>query len=214
MSSTFLTPSAESVLSHTFARAMARAGWAIGEMSGTQMEVTGADVRRCSPAEVIDLAGGPEAVVVGVYVGIAGSLSGHGLLMLSPASARRLAAMLLDGFVEPGSELASSGGELAFSHLEISALQEVGNVTISAFLNEVGRHLEEPAVPTVPQAIVEMAGAILDGVLMDLAAETNEILAARTTFREGGVETEGALLVLPRPESLRVLLDALGASDE
>ena len=206
-----LTPVAETVLTHTFSKAMTRAGEAIAEMSGKRVLVTAPSVRRCSASDVIDMAGGADAIVVAVYVGITGSMTGHALLMLSPDGARRLAGILLDGFVEE-SDVAASGS-LSFDEMQISALQEVGNVTIGAFLNEIGRHLSEPVVPTVPQAVVEMAGAILDGVLMDLIVDSDQILAAETTFQEGEDQIQGTLLVLPKPAPLAVLLDALGALD-
>jgi chemotaxis protein CheC len=205
-----LTPVAETVLTHTFSKAMTRAGEAIGEMSGKRVVVTAPSVRRCSASDVIAMAGGADAIVVAVYVGITGSMTGHALLMLPPDGARRLAGILLDGFFEePDSD--TLRGSLAFDEMQISALQEVGNVTIGAFLNEIGRHLSEPVVPTVPQAVVEMAGAILDGVLMDLIVDSDQILAAETTFQEGDDQIQGTLLVLPKPAPLAVLLDALGA---
>ncbi len=209
--STPLTAVAESVLSSTFARAMTRAGEALGTMSGHQISVSAPSIRRCSAAEVIEMAGGAESVVVGVYVGITGSLTGHAVLLLPPDGARRLSRILLEGFVDPAAEPAADG-ELAFDEMEFSALQEVGNVTISAFLNELGMHLHEAVQPTVPQALVEMSGAILEAVLMDLIADSDEVLAAQTTFMEGETAVDAAMLVLPRQESLGVLLEALGAT--
>jgi chemotaxis protein CheY-P-specific phosphatase CheC len=88
----------------------------------------------------------------------------------------------------------------------------VGNVTVGAFLNEVGRHLEEPVVVTVPVAVSDMAGAILDAVLADLTTDVDEVLAARTSFINNGDTIEGAVLVLPRQESLVTLTAALGAA--
>lgn len=204
-----LGPLAETVLIHTLTRAMKRAGGALAEMSGHAVSVTAPQVRRCSPAEVIEMAGGAEAVVVGIYVGITGALNGHALLILPPAGARRLARTLLDDLAPDLGDVGESS--LDFDPLEISALQEVGNVTIGAFLNEVGMHLYEAVQPTVPQAIVEMAGAILQTVLADVLAETDDVLAAQTTFVEGTREVDGALLVLPRQGSLPALVDALGA---
>jgi hypothetical protein len=46
---------------------------------------------------------------------------------------------------------------------------------------------------------------------MDLMSTVDQVLAAKTTFTEGVREIDGTLLVLPRPDSLPVLLDALGA---
>jgi chemotaxis protein CheC len=210
-----LSSTAETLLAHTFARAMRRAGAALGEMSGREIDVEAPEVRFCRAAGVAEMAGGPEAIVVGVYLGITGSLTGHAVLLLQPDGARRLARLLLDGLTDAPDPAAM--GEVSSTAdllpLELSALQEVGNVTLGAFLNEIGRHLEEAVQPTVPVAIVEMAGAILDTILVDLLADTDEFLAARTTFREGDDAIDGTLLVLPRPASLEALVQALGAAD-
>jgi chemotaxis protein CheC len=158
------------------------------------------------------MAGGPEAVILAVYVGIFGSLQGHALLLFAPADAHRLAQILLAGLLGPGElPMEPTSNELDYDELELSALQEAGNVTISAFLNELGTHLNEPVMPTPPQVVVEMAGAVLDAVLLDLVSDADQVLAAKTTFSEGGQAIDGTLLVLPRADSLRVLLDALGA---
>jgi chemotaxis protein CheC len=208
-----LSPTAETVLAHTFARAMTRAGEALGTMSGHELAVSAPDVRFCRAQDVVEMAGGPDTVVVAIYLGITGSLQGHAILLLPPEGAHRLANVLLDGFVEPTEPSMDAAEPLTFGELELSALQEVGNVTLGAFLNEIGRHLQEPVQPTVPQAIIEMAGAILDTILLDLVADTDEVLAAQTTFHEGDNDIEGALLVLPRPDSLAVLVEALGAGE-
>jgi chemotaxis protein CheC len=181
-------------------------------MSGQIIEVQTPILRRCTAAEVLAIAGGPDALVLAVYVGIKGSLSGHSLLLFSPRDAHRLAQILLAGLLGPGElPMEESGDVLVFDELELSALQEAGNVTISAFLNELGMHLHEPVHPTPPQVLIEMAGAVLDAVLLDLCSEVDQVLAAKTTFSEGGLAIDGTLLVLPRADSLPVLLDALGA---
>ena len=207
-----LSEAGETVVAGTFSRAMKRAGEAMGSMSGQIIEVQTPILRRCTAAEVLAIAGGPDALVLAVYVGIKGSLSGHSLLLFSPRDAHRLAQILLAGLLGPGElPMEESGDVLVFDELELSALQEAGNVTISAFLNELGMHLHEPVNPTPPQVLIEMAGAVLDAVLLDLCSEVDQVLAAKTTFSEGGLAIDGTLLVLPRADSLPVLLDALGA---
>lgn len=212
MTTLALSDAGETVVASTFSRAMQRAGAALGSMSGNVIDVKTPVLRRCTAAAVLDMAGGPEAVVVAVYVGIKGSLQGHALLLFSPIDAHRLAQILLASVLGPGELPARAAGDpFDFDALELSAVQEAGNVTISAFLNELGMHLHEPVQPNPPQIVIEMAGAILDGVLLDLMSEVDQVLAARTTFSEGGRAIDGTLLVLPRPNSLPVLLDALGA---
>ena len=78
-----LSEAGETVVAGTFSRAMKRAGEAMGAMSGQVIEVQTPILRRCTAAEVMTIAGGPEALVLAVYVGIRGSLSGHSLLIFS-----------------------------------------------------------------------------------------------------------------------------------
>jgi len=207
-----ISEAGQNVVAGTFRKAMKRAGEALGSMSGQVIEVETPMLRRCSASDVLAMAGGPESIVLAVYVGINGSLQGHALLLFSPADAHRLAAILLTGLLGPGElPMEESPDVLSYDELELSALQEAGNVTISAFLNELGTHLHEPVMPTPPQVIIEMAGAVLDAVLLDLVNDADQVLAAKTTFTEGGRAIDGTLFVLPRADSLRVLLNALGA---
>ena len=207
-----LSEAGQNVVAGTFGRAMKRAGEALGSMSGEIIDVQTPMLQRCSAADVLTMAGGPESIVLAVYVGIWGSIEGHALLLFSPPDAHRLAQILLAGLLGPGElPIDATTDVLAYDELELSALQEAGNVTISAFLNELGMHLHEPCQPTPPQVGIEMAGAVLDAVLLDLVSDADQMLAAKTTFSEGGRAIDGTLLVLPRADSLRVLLDALGA---
>jgi chemotaxis protein CheC len=207
-----LSEAGQNVVAGTFRRAMKRAGEVLGSMSGNVIEIEAPLIQRCSVNEVLTMAGGAESVVLAVYVGIYGSIEGHAVLLFSPQDAHRLARILLAGLLGPGElPVEATGDVLAYDELELSALQEAGNVTISAFLNELGMHLHEPVQPTPPQIVIEMAGAVLDAVLLDLVGDADQLLAAKTTFTEGGRAIDGTLLVLPRADSLRVLLDALGA---
>lgn len=210
MTTLALSPVGESVLTATFSRAMLRAGDALGAMSGQAIRVDVPEVRRCTPDELLEMAGGPGSIAFAVYLGITGSLSGHALLLLPLDGAHRLASVLLEGLLGPGQLPMEELDPMAFDELEISVLAEAGNVTISAFLNEIGMHLHEPVMPTPPQTIVEILGAVLDGVLLDLVSECDQLLATRTTFTENGHVLDGAMLVLPRAGSLQALLDALG----
>ncbi|HEX8941048.1 MAG TPA: hypothetical protein VF763_12880 [Candidatus Limnocylindrales bacterium] len=203
---------ADRLVEVAFRRAMDEAARALGALSGEIVTITEPEIRRGSAADILALAGGPEQVVLAVYAGIAGALDGHALLILPPDDAHRLAAILLLGLLGPGELPIVRGGPFEFDELETSALQEAGNVTISAFLNELGRGLAAPVQPTVPQVVVEMAGAVLDAVLSDLLADRDDLLASRTTFVAGARRVEGTLLVLPRAGSLDVLLASISGA--
>ncbi len=97
-----LSEAGQNVVAGTFGRAMKRAGEALGSMSGQVIEVQTPQLRRCTAADVLTMAGGPESIVLAVYVSIHGSLQGHALLLFSPSDAHRLAQILLAGLLGPG----------------------------------------------------------------------------------------------------------------
>ena len=119
-----LSDAGENVVAGTFARAMKRAGEALGSMSGQVIDVQTPLMKRCSAADVLEMAGGAESVVLAIYLGITGSLQGHALLLFAPPDAHRLAQILLAGLLGPGElPIDPNADELVFDELEASALQ-------------------------------------------------------------------------------------------
>jgi chemotaxis protein CheC len=200
------TTTDDELLAETLSAAMVRAGDVLAEMSGRPIRISAPSVRRCSPDEVVRMAGGAELIVVAVYLGISGALSGHALLILEPDSARRLAGFLLDDLGARRRAGATEAIEL--DTLERSALGEIGNVAISAFLNDVGRHASLAVLPTPPQVVVEMAGAVIDAAVSDVVGDQDRVLAAHTIFHDGADRIHALLLVLPELGSLQRLLTA------
>lgn len=168
-------------------------------MSGGRLHVSSSEIRRLTTADVLISAGGPEVVVAAAYVGFFGRLSGHAVLMLPATEARSLARIILDGLVDmtpPGSaDIAMAG----MSALERSALEEIGNVAISAVLSGLGDHFGETILPTVPAFAFDMAGAVLDAIVSEAADEDGTLLAARTRFSQDGRAAMGVLLIVPAP---------------
>jgi chemotaxis protein CheC len=191
------------VLEQRFAEAMMRAGEALGELAGQPLLTDVPELRRVSAAQILELAGGPATVVVGVYVAISGPLIGHALLLLEPDDALRLSGLLLgDG----GRSIGDPGDELELLRadgLVRSALEETGNVVIANFITAFAPpDLDDPIHTSVPQSVVDMAGAILDGILVVLTQTSETFLVARTAFHGGGVRISATLLVLPRTDTL------------
>lgn len=191
------------LLEERFRAAMIAAGEALGGMTGRKIRVEPPVLERHTANGILDLAGGPEAIVVAVYVGISGPLVGHALLILTPADAHRLAGLLLEGLAGHEEAVDPATGVYAPDPLVRSALEETGNVVIANFLTAFAPdHLSEPIHPSVPQSVVEMAGAILDGILIELSVYEDTFLVARTAFHTRGLRIDALLLVLPIPGSL------------
>lgn len=145
---------------------------------------------------VPNIAGGPEAIVVGIYLGIEGDLAGHLMLLFEADSAARVADMLLE---QP------QGTTQELDELALSALGEAGNVTGSAYLNTLANRTGLKVVPSAPTVIMDMAGAILESIIAELYLFGDDVLVVGTEFN--GIK--GHFLLLLDHDSMARLAVAL-----
>lgn len=145
------------------------------------------------------IAGGPEAVVVAVYLGIEGDLNGHMMLLFSTADACRLGDLMFGN--PPGTTAAPD-------EMVLSALAECGNVVGSSFMNALANKTGLKVIPTTPAVVTDMAGAILQTVVTELYLSGDEALVIETGFSSG---VTGLFLLMPDHESMARLIAALEA---
>jgi chemotaxis protein CheC len=143
------------------------------------------------------IAGGPEQVVVTVYLGIEGDLNGHLMLLFTEESGLRVVDMLME---QP------AGTSKALDEIGVSALAETGNVCGSSFLNALSDRTGLKIVPTTPVVLVDMAGAILESVVTELYLNGDEVLVVETGFNG---EIPGHFLLMPDQDSMARLVAAL-----
>ncbi len=148
---------------------------------------------------VVELAGGPEKVVAGIYLSVSGEAEGRMLLLLPEESARQLIRMVLPG--EPTDHL---------SELARSALQEVGSILTGSYLNALGSLTGLTLRPSVPAFALDMVGAVIDLILVELGESDDEVLVIETTFDLGGLATGGHMVFFPDMGSLESILGRLG----
>ncbi len=148
---------------------------------------------------VSELAGGPETVVVGVYLRVSGEVNGRMLLLLPEPSALQLINMMLPE--EPTEQL---------SELARSGLQEVGSILTGSYLNALENLTGLTLRPSVPAFARDMAGAVIDLILVELGEADDEVLVIETTFDLAGLAVSGHLVFFPDAGSLDTILGHLG----
>lgn len=146
---------------------------------------------------VPNVAGGPAAVVVAVYVGITGDVTGHLMLLFTEDSARRVVDILFDN---------PPGTTAELDPLAMSALAEAANICGSHFLNAISNRAGLTITPTAPAVVVDMAGAILEAVVADLFLGGDEALVVETGFN---ADVRGHFLLMPDHDSMARLVAAL-----
>jgi len=153
---------------------------------------------------VPDLVGGPETEVAGVYLRIEGDCTGSILLLIEHESAVSLSKLMVKGEEEqPGMQA-----------MRRSALQETGSILSGAYLNALGQLTGLFFRPSVPGFAIDMAGAIFDYVLVDLAATEDQVLVVETDFMVSGVKIMGHLILFPDLGSMNLILARLGVPIE
>lgn len=183
---------------------MGHAATALSQLLGETVMLQVPRVTVTEFSVVPDLIGGAEKPVVGIILRILGDVRGSLLLVFPCDSATRLLA----GLLGPG------GGEGDLSEMDVSTLKEVGNIVASAYLSALGQMLDLSLIPSVPAMACDMAGAVIDQVLIELDSSTDLALMIETEFHGGGPHQDavtGHCFVLPDPASLRTVLQAMEA---
>jgi chemotaxis protein CheC len=181
--------------------ALERAGTSLSDMAGIQIDVTSSSLELVPLVQVPSAAGSAEAIAVGVYVAMTGQGQGHILLLMDEPVAKQLAGALL--FEDPATVCIAD-------ELTASALAEAGNVSCSAFMNLLGDATGLRLEVTPPAVVEDMRGAIVDGIVADVALTGEEALVIETHFSvctdEETRTLDARFLVIPTPETLDQLL--------
>lgn len=155
-------------------------------------------------SEVPEVVGGPDVMVAGVYLRVFGPAPGSILFLLPKDSAFALVDM-------------SMGRQRGTTHLlcpmDESALMEIGNILAGSFLNALSYFTKMTLLPSLPALAVDMAGAILSAILIQLGRVGDHALLIDTEFSTEANDVRGHFFLIPDPGSLNVILGTLGVSE-
>ncbi len=170
----------------------AEASTALSKWFGRGVRVT-SDGFESVPFESLNAAiGEPERIVVAVRMPIDGEITGDILLTMPEEVAMTLCDLLMQ---QPPGTTTSIG------EMELSCIQETGNIVGSAMMNGLVGWLGVTAAPGPPVVLHDMACATVEPTLVEQASVSDEILLARTDFLMDKLWLEWGLFLLPSPKS-------------
>jgi chemotaxis protein CheC len=155
--------------------------------------------------EIADFVGGAESLVVCVFLRVIGDIPANMFFIISVESAKNLMGQLL------GMETSE---EMAFNEMELSALNEIGNILTGSYLSSLADFTKLNMQPSVPAVAIDMAGAILSYGLIEIGHSGDFALTIDTAFFQGNEEISGHFFLIPDPEALPQLFRALGVPFE
>jgi len=182
---------------------MGHAATALSQMLGEPLFIRVPRVNVTDVAAIPELLGGSERLVAGVVLQMLGDARGLVLMVFPEESALQLLQKVVCR--TPSSKV--------LNEMEQSAIKEIGNILASAYLSALGSLLNKTLIPSIPQFAYDMAGAVVDAVLIDLIQQGDQavMLEAEVYGREAQHEgLAGHFFLIPDRDSLQVLFEAIG----
>ncbi len=154
--------------------------------------------------DMAKIIGSEETLVFGVLVPISGEISGMMLLLVKVDSARTLINCLI------GENKEYEENE-EFSDMDRSAIQEIGNILSSAYINALSTLTNKTIIPSIPLLAMDMAGAILSVPAIEFGKVADKVLFVETIFEDDREkEVSGYFILVPEPESFNTMINSLG----
>lgn len=148
--------------------------------------------------QVTKLIGSEEELMLGILFGITGDISGMMMFLMKPQSAHNLTNALM-GMDNQSEE---------FTEMEMSAINEIGNIISGAYLNSIATLTNLKIISTVPSTTIDMAGALLSVPAIEFGKIGDKMLMIETEMG-GGEMINGYFLLIPDLDSYDKILTAL-----
>lgn len=177
---------------------------ALSSMLGQEVRIDLPEVRIMRYNEAIEWIGGPGEITAGVLVQLGGEINGIMLSVQKIEYINLLLSNILGKTISDYSEL----GEL-----EISALIEVSNIMISAFINALSQLTDMSINLTVPAFTVDMQGAILAVPMAVYGGQSDYIMTIGSDFICDKKNVPCRLLLSPDIRSLNILMRKVCGED-
>ena len=148
----------------------------LGQLTGLNASVHTSQINFLDISDVTTHMGSDEKV--GIYVELTEPPYGYVLFMLDPADSKRLASGMMGGMGEP-----SEGS--GFSDMERSAMQEIGNIMTSAFIDGWANVLDTTIDMGTPNFVFGPAGSIIEKMGGWPDSELVFVIDSQITVEEG-----------------------------
>ena len=148
--------------------------------------------------------GSEEQTVVGILLEIQGDIDGMMMFLFDMKSAHHLVNSLMRRDVHQ-----DENGMADFSEMEMSALNEIGNIVSGSYLSALSGLTGMKMVSSVPALSIDMLGALLSVPAIEFGKYGDKLLMIQSEFGEDDFVT-GYFLLIPELESYDKILTSLG----
>ncbi|OPY35383.1 MAG: flagellar motor switch protein [Methanoregula sp. PtaU1.Bin051] len=94
----------------------------------------------------------------------------------------------------------------ALNEMDESALREVGNIMVSAYLDATAELLGFVMLPSPPSLVVDMAHAAMQSLIAQMAEDVDEVLLFRTDLICAEHKIDSDIILMPESSSLKKIV--------
>ncbi len=179
----------------------ATAATALAEMVAERVEIAVPQVSLVPLENLSTVLASADKLYFVMDMEIKDDIDGRIFLLFSPDDARFLASVLLG---KPKEELDFK------DDIFKSALKEVCNMLGGAYVSALADITNLTILTSIPSLALDMVGAILDFIFIQIAQTSEEALFIKTDLQVKGLSMEGLFLLFPSSESLQKIFNVLG----
>lgn len=152
-------------------------------------------------AEVSEMLGGPENLLVGLLLTLSGEVTGMMMFLLEKDFAHLVINTLLGQSLNSFDEVDEMG---------VSALTEIGNIMAASFVNAISQLTGMVIDISVPDICIDMVGAMLSVPMIYYANVSDKIIFIRDEFSSDEKSASSHILLIPEVDSLSAIMEKLG----
>ena len=173
---------------------------ALAQLRNIKIDMSVPNVALLPFKQVTQSIGTEEDVVVGILITLDGDVNGMMMFLMDLKSAHHLVNLLMGADVNKQDE---------FSEIELSALNEVGNIISGAYLSSLSTLTGLSIISSIPSTTIDMAGALLSVPAIEFGKIGDQVLLIQTQFGENDL-VKGFFLLVPELDSYNKILSSLG----
>lgn len=176
---------------------------ALSQMVNSKIDMKVPKVELLEFKELSDIVGGAESLVVGILLTLEGDVDGMMMFMMDKWSARHIVDLLM-------SRDTNESDLEEFSEMDLSALQEIGNIIAGAYLSSLSQLTNMTIASSVPYLSIDMAGAILSVPAIEFGKVSDKALLIQSQFGEDEKKVNGYFILIPSMNSYEKIMSSLG----
>ena len=177
----------------------AHAATTLSQMLGSTIEMSVPAVNVVDLSHLADYMGEESAAMVAFELQGDIAHGGYILFYITRESAIRMTNTML-GLTETNRPL---------SEMDESALLEVGNIMVSAFLDATAELLGFVMLPSPPSLTIDMAHAAMQSLIAQMQEETNEVLLFSTELTCEEYKVDSDIIMMPERSTLNKIIELL-----